>query len=411
MNTGMAKQKRTKRVQVILKIVERCNLACSYCYYFEGGDQSYKTKPAVISVETTRELASFLRQGVLDMDLEEIAIAFHGGEPLMLKPVVFDQICCILREALDDVCVLRFNVQTNGVHVSNEWMRLLSKHRVAISVSIDGLEESHDRERVDHKGRGSFQRVSKNYSVLKEFSAKEGLPDVEIIAVLDARNDYRETVAGLRDTLNVRRFNFLLPDCSHDDGIPGGYDGTDYGRVLREIFLEWQESENISVREIDALLERFQLAEPNGDEKNRSNEEVRYHENQIVVVRSDGELQIDDTFIPASEWRNDLPRVLLSETSLVEYLDLPVFREIDSFYDNTPEHCTRCVWQNICNGGDLENRYSKENRFNSPSVYCDGLRMFYRSVAKFLLKNGYPSKIMNDRLRSGPGGHQYLYAK
>ena len=32
-------------VEVILKTAERCNLNCSYCYFFHGGDDSYKKHP------------------------------------------------------------------------------------------------------------------------------------------------------------------------------------------------------------------------------------------------------------------------------------------------------------------------------------------------------------------------------
>src|ERR1043165_6552217 len=83
-------------LQVILKIIERCNLACSYCYYFEGGDQSFKDKPAIISRETIAELAAFLRKGAIELKLTEIWIAFHGGEPFLIKPRLLDEFCIAL---------------------------------------------------------------------------------------------------------------------------------------------------------------------------------------------------------------------------------------------------------------------------------------------------------------------------
>jgi uncharacterized protein len=38
-----------KTIIIILKTVERCNLNCKYCYFFNGGDESYKKHPAFIS--------------------------------------------------------------------------------------------------------------------------------------------------------------------------------------------------------------------------------------------------------------------------------------------------------------------------------------------------------------------------
>ncbi|HEV2739171.1 MAG TPA: hypothetical protein VGU66_11380, partial [Candidatus Elarobacter sp.] len=40
---------KTDFLSVVLKVAERCNLACPYCYFFFGGDDSYLLHPAFIS--------------------------------------------------------------------------------------------------------------------------------------------------------------------------------------------------------------------------------------------------------------------------------------------------------------------------------------------------------------------------
>lgn len=398
-----------KKAQVIVKVVERCNLACSYCYYFEGGDQSYKNKPPIMSLETARELADFLAQGVADLGLRAVAIALHGGEPFLLKPALLDGICTVLRERLEGICELSIDAQTNGTVMNEALLAVVRKHAIQVSFSVDGLEQAHDRERRDHRGRGSFQRIRENYIEWSRFNRDEGLPEIPIIAVLDARNDYGDVLTGLAQDLGVRRFNFLLPDCCHDDGIPNGNTARDYGRVLCEIFDAWAETDDVGVREVDQLLGRFQLASQREGVVEDSS--VIHHENQILVVRSDGELQIDDTYIPASEWRNALPVMSLRHTSLREYLSLQVFEDIDAIANELPDQCERCVWKNICHGGDIENRYSSERGFDNPSVYCEGLRMFFRHAVKFLRRNGYPAEVIADRLRATGGSHQFRYAR
>ena len=156
-------EKQFKRVQVILKVVERCNLACSYCYYFEGGDQTFKEKPAVIGDDTVDQLAHFLRKGAIDLGLDTVWIAFHGGEPMMLKPAVFDRICTKLREQVGSVCGLKLDMQTNGYHVTEEWLRLFEVHDVGVSFSIDGSAETHDKYRRTKAGKGSYERIKDNY--------------------------------------------------------------------------------------------------------------------------------------------------------------------------------------------------------------------------------------------------------
>lgn len=408
----LTESKRIKRVQVILKIAERCNLACSYCYYFEGGDRTFLDKPPTISEDTVSALASFLSKGIDDLDLDDVWISFHGGEPFMVKPAALDRYCDILSSELSGKCNLVFSAQTNGVHLNDGLLAAINKHRIEVSVSVDGLKHEHDRERVDHKGKGSFDRIKNNYVKLLANSREMGFAPIEIIGVLDARNDYRRTISGLQEELGVQHFNFLLPDCTHEDGIPNGKTARDYGKVLCDIFDAWADSDTLVVREVDYILNRFQIAvKSEADSKNQTREDVRYIENQVIVVRSDGELQIDDTYMPAYQWRNDLLRVNLRDSTLLNYLSTPAFEEIDSIYDQTPEKCTSCVWQNICNGGDIENRYSNEGGFNNPSVYCEGLKIFYRHVTMFLRRNGYPADVMADRLRSKKDGHRFRYAK
>jgi uncharacterized protein len=408
-----AMHKEYKRIQVILKTVERCNLACSYCYYFEGGDQSFKDKPPVIGIETIDRLVMFLREGTIALDLDTVWVAFHGGEPMIMKVSLFDEICSKLRNAFNGICQLSLNMQTNGYHITDEWLETIKKNDVGLSFSIDGVGEAHDKYRKTRRGKGSFEKIKMNYEKALEFYRNNGNDNgPSIISVLDASNDYGEIMNSLYDDLEVRNFNFLLPDCNHDDGIPNGFTANDYGKSLRKIFTKWSEYDDITVREVENVISRFQLAQEKITpriEKN-SGKEWRCVNNQIIVVRSDGELQIDDTFIPASEWRNFLPRINISETDLKDYLKNDVFNEIDGIYAKRPEQCDKCVWRNICNGGDLENRYSRKNGFNNPSVYCDGLKMFYWTIVKFLRKNGYPAEIIRDRLIPENGEHKYRYA-
>jgi|HubBroStandDraft_2_1064218.scaffolds.fasta_scaffold74821_2 uncharacterized protein len=70
-------------LDVILKTVERCNIACKYCYFFFGGDTSYEQHPPYISRDTLQAVANFLKVGVTDLAIPRLKINFHGGEPMM----------------------------------------------------------------------------------------------------------------------------------------------------------------------------------------------------------------------------------------------------------------------------------------------------------------------------------------
>jgi uncharacterized protein len=82
-----------KSLSLVLKITERCNLNCSYCYYFNGLDQSYKDKPAVMSKNTLAKVIDFLLQGIKELEVDSLSIILHGGEPLLIPKLYFDYIC------------------------------------------------------------------------------------------------------------------------------------------------------------------------------------------------------------------------------------------------------------------------------------------------------------------------------
>ncbi len=50
-------------LQIVFKVVERCNINCSYCYYFNMGNSSALSRPPKVSVETARSIAEWITQG------------------------------------------------------------------------------------------------------------------------------------------------------------------------------------------------------------------------------------------------------------------------------------------------------------------------------------------------------------
>lgn len=385
------------RLQIILKTIERCNLGCTYCYYFFGGDESYKNRPPVIDMTTISQLVQFLKKGVQDLKIDIVEIIFHGGEPMLQKPKMFDEMCTTLREGMAHVpSRLRFAIQTNGTIVNEEWIGLLNKHDVAIGISIDGPREYNDKYRIDLKGKGSYQQVEKGVRRLFQARAEGRLSQsIGTLTVLNAEFDYKKIYHHLNKELNIDRFSFLLPDISYDSGFPVGQTAEEYGDILCDIFDQWVSHPGTSVRNIDNVLDFFQLRAVS---KQGGAPPSDFVENQVIVIQSNGDIAVDDSLIPASVWRNELDRFNMAEVSLLEYLSQDFFKEISSAYRTIPDRCVDCAWKKLCRGGDVENRFSAKNGFNNPSIYCASLLKFYTHVAKYLVSNGYPVEEMEKKL-------------
>src|SRR5687768_10917228 len=127
-----------RSIGVVFKVAERCNLACSYCYFFFGGDDSYARHPAVVAPRTVEEIAVFLEQAIDELDIGFVEVALHGGEPLLMKKPAFEEMCARLARCGSDKCKMGFAVQSNGVLIDDEWIDIFSRHNVGVGLSIDG---------------------------------------------------------------------------------------------------------------------------------------------------------------------------------------------------------------------------------------------------------------------------------
>lgn len=370
-----------RTVEIILKVAERCNLVCSYCYYFFAGDQSYRSRPPRISSEVVERLASFLADGVRDLDLPSVKIVFHGGEPLLLRKADFEQACEILRASLQRATSLELSVQTNGVLLDAEWIEIFRRQGVTVGISIDGDQEINDRFRVDRRGRGSHSRIVEGIRLLKDAAIDSPWLEPGLLTVLNAGNDIARIYRHFVDELGAKSVATLLPDCSRDDGIPNGRTAEEYGKILCDLFDMWVANTEVKQREMHRLLAHFQKSKKGIWQGRR---------NPVVVVQSDGALSMDDSYVPAQAWRERMPAGSIFADTLADWLWSEAYCELDGHYERLPGGCTECVWRNVCRGGDLENRYSRERSFDNPSIFCEGLKLFYLHVTRHLARNGYP---------------------
>ena len=82
-------------------------------------------------------------------------------------------------------------MQTNGVLINDDYCKLFKKNNIQISVSIDGLKESHDKNRLDHKNKASWDKAVAGIQKLQD-----KCPDnfVGILAVIDIDSNPIDTI-------------------------------------------------------------------------------------------------------------------------------------------------------------------------------------------------------------------------
>lgn len=238
----------------IVKVATRCNIDCNYCYVYYGPDQSWRTKPKLISEITLAKIAQRIEEHVRSNKLTEIAIALHGGEPLLLGPRRFKKAIEILRSEVS--CHVNFGIQTNGVLIDAEFAQLFTEEGVNVGVSLDGSRTQNDRHRHNHDGSSSYRKAIRGIELLQ--SKPEWRAQLSgFLAVIDIRNDPREVIEAFVD-IEAKAFDILLPHMNHDEPPPrpAGEDGrAAYGKWLAKLFDIWyREHPGISISMFDDLL-------------------------------------------------------------------------------------------------------------------------------------------------------------
>src|SRR5438552_18572161 len=67
--------------QLLVKVASRCNIDCSYCYWFR--DAAVYDKPKLMSDEVLQQLLRRIEEHIVAYGFAEFPIILHGGEPLL----------------------------------------------------------------------------------------------------------------------------------------------------------------------------------------------------------------------------------------------------------------------------------------------------------------------------------------
>jgi uncharacterized protein len=96
-----------------------------------------------------------------------MSCVWHAGEPLVLPPSFYRQAFQLQQQYNTHGIKITNSFQTNAMLINQEWCDFFLEHRVRIGVSIDGPAFLHNANRVDRKGRGTFDQVMQGIELLR----------------------------------------------------------------------------------------------------------------------------------------------------------------------------------------------------------------------------------------------------
>jgi uncharacterized protein len=358
--------------EFILKVHQRCNLSCDYCYVYEGPDQSWRDRPISMAPLVWRAAAGRIAEHVRQHQLDRVHVVLHGGEPLLAGPDRLQELTRDLREAIPQQCEVRFEVQTNGVLLTQAMAELLLEGGVRVGVSLDGT--GNDRHRRFSSGRGSLPYVRRGLAFLAEPRYRPIFAG--LLCVVDPGVDPLECYDELL-RYEPPSIDFLLPHANW--AAPPERpetSATPYADWLRTVFDRWFDAprQETRIRFFESIVDLVLGS------ASRS-EQVGLSPAALVVIESDGAIEQVDSLKSAYAGAADTGLNVLSD-SLDTALWHPgvVARQIG--VRALGDTCQRCPEQSVCGGGHYAHRYAPTTGFLNPTVYCADMLMLVQHVRR-----------------------------
>ncbi|MGX1105115.1 MULTISPECIES: radical SAM protein [Bradyrhizobium] len=367
--------------QLLVKVAARCNIDCSYCYWFR--DAAVYDKPKLMSAEVLQQLLLRLEQHVARYSLVDFPVILHGGEPLLWGVDNFHRFA----EACQGVssrtgCEIPIAVTTNGVLIDDEWLDCFEARNISVAISIDGPAHIHDAHRKTFQGTGTHAAVERAARMLVS-------RDIGVIALAVCNPAYApQEYADFFAACGISNYDIMIPDATVDEkpsSIAPFYNG------LFDLWLEANRTTPTSnVRIISDMVAAL-------IGNNAPTEGVGHKPVELCTVMTDGTVEAHDVLRIAGDGFTNT-RFNIFDHAIDDVRTEPRWKAARDASVNLCEKCRQCKFMNACGGGYLPHRFSRKNGFDNPSVYCDDLYSMFENMQSVLERHLYVRKQDGERI-------------
>ena len=171
--------------KITLQLTQDCNFRCKYCIYSEEKNLKQRSHmKKSISLETAKKAILFYRDHAVDSIMYNIG--FYGGEPLLEWPLLKEVVLFAEKELMGKL--LTFSITTNASLLIEPIVTFLDEHHINVAVSLDGIAEINDANRVYKSGIGTSDTVLHNLKMIKD-THPNLFSELRISSVIDPNID------------------------------------------------------------------------------------------------------------------------------------------------------------------------------------------------------------------------------
>ncbi len=184
----------TETVGFTIVTTYACNLQCPYCY--EGAGNIMDT---AMDNSTLERVLWFIRHVASITNCNKLEIGLFGGEPLLNSTACLRVLDEIGKLSEENHIRLTSWIFTNGTLLSDSIIKVLSRYRTSVRLTLDGPKKYHDKTRVFKDGKGT-------YDIIMEAISKLVSSDIDISIRIQVAKDNWMYFGELFDDLKKRGF-------------------------------------------------------------------------------------------------------------------------------------------------------------------------------------------------------------
>lgn len=348
----------SKPQAVTMLLTNDCNLACSYCFESNKGKDYMPKEMALDILKATYNIVDPMA-GIFTLNM-------FGGEPLMN----WDTFKAVCDYVLENNLKIRITATTNLTLLTDEMIDYIDELSIPILVSVDGIKEVHDKHRCN-----SFDKVIENMKKLIDRDLGY-LIEARMTVAPDTAKYMYESVKMLVDLGINNIANVPASDLDWDTQSIQDYKDN-YEKILDmyiDILNDETNKRNISLYKVDQALNL--ALEPIKEDTSMCN----IGNPRWVIV----------------DWKGDIWPC--PDYPTTDNVDL-IAGKIGNFYtgvdetkvDPKPmvatyelERCKGCEAISICKSGCPYENYTKNGKFNEPTIgYCTLQKAFVEIIKAY----------------------------
>lgn len=345
-----------------------CNLRCKYCFYH---DEAEKRTIRSYGIMDTATLENIVRRA-FEVATSEVTFAFQGGEPTLAGIEFYQKLFALCDIYNRKKLKVSFAIQTNGILIAADerWAEMFGIRDFLVGISVDGIKELHDINRVDINGEGTYKNVLRAVSMLRKHNVRFNI--LTVVNEITARNIAK--IYKYYKNQNWRYIQFI--ECLDPIDEPPFQNKNSlkperYLQYLKTLFDLWYSDalagDYISIRQFDNYMNVFAGYRPESCGMFGMCT-IQY------VIEADGSVYPCDFYV--------LDDYMLGNINENGFKELFETDKAQSFIKKSCVHsnkCKNCRWYSICKAGC--NRYKHDNEY----IYCGALYEFFEySYDRFL---------------------------